>query len=201
MNLAIIKNVDLILFAGDLFDHNRMKDDLIHFVTEQLQRLTAPIVILPGNHDCLIPDSIFDRTELWKGCGTIQIFMDPHGETLEIPDLGISLWGKPISSDYHDVRPLEGMPTPQRDNGFWHIAVAHGYFVNTDPPLFPSYHITQEEIAGSSWDYIALGHIPVFQCICNDPVAYYSGSPSFYNTIALVELAEDTGVMVTNCKL
>ena len=200
VNLAIMKNVDLVIFAGDLFDHNRMKDDLIHFVTEQLQRLTVPAVILPGNHDCLIPDSIFDRAELWEDCDKLQIFMDPRGETLEIPELGMSLWGKPISSDYDDILPLEGMPSPQ-ENGFWHIAVAHGYFVSSDPPLFPSYHITQEEIAGSGWDYVALGHIPIFRCICDDPVAYYSGSPSFSNTIALVELAEDAGARVTPCRL
>jgi hypothetical protein len=89
-----MKNVDLVIFAGDLFDHNRIREDLIRFVTEQLQRLTVPVVILPGNHDCLIPDSIFDKTELWEDCGKLHIFMDPRGETLEIPELGVSLWGK-----------------------------------------------------------------------------------------------------------
>ena len=45
--------VDMLLIAGDLFDHNRVPDETIAFVQEQLRRLQRPVVILPGNHDCL----------------------------------------------------------------------------------------------------------------------------------------------------
>ena len=200
VNLAIKTKVDLVIVAGDLFDHNRGDDNLISFVVEQLQRLPVYVAILPGNHDCLAPGSVFERAELWKNCANVRVFRAPHGETLDLPGLGVSLWGKSIDC-YDDVRPLAGIPRPQ-GNGQWNIAVAHGYYVNAEPPLFPSYHITREEIVTSGWDYIALGHILTFRCVCDEPVkAYYCGSPSLSGTVAIVDLAEETGVQVTCCPL
>ena len=58
---AIAAEVDVLLIAGDLFDHNRVPDETIAFVQEQLRRLQRPVVILPGNHDCLYTHAIYDR--------------------------------------------------------------------------------------------------------------------------------------------
>lgn len=201
VGLAIKNKVDLVIIAGDLFDHNRVDDDLVSFVGGQLERLSVPTIILPGNHDCLVPGSVFERAERWRGCANVRILGAPQGETLDLPELGVSLWGKSFNSHDGNVRPLAGIPRPQ-ENGHWHIAVAHGYYVSSKLPLFPSYHISLEEIVTSGWDYIALGHIPVFRCICSEPVkAYYCGSPPLTGTVALVELAEQTGVQVSRCVL
>ncbi|MFC2034608.1 exonuclease SbcCD subunit D [Chloroflexota bacterium] len=196
VDLAIETKVDLVVVAGDLFDHNRVDDDIVSFVVGQFKRLSVPVVILPGNHDCLSPDSVFERAEFLENCPNIRVFREALGETIDLPDLGISLWGKPIDSYDYDVLPLEGIPSPQR-NGLWHIAVAHGCFVGDGPPLFPSYHITQKEIIASDWDYVALGHFVTFELVCDEPVkAFYSGAPSASGTVAIVELAEETGVEV-----
>ena len=197
VNLAIKTEVDLVIVAGDLFDHNRVDENLVSFVVEQVRRLLVPVVILPGNHDCLAPDSVFERVGLWQNGANVRIFRSPYGETIDLPELGMSLWGKAHDSYDHDVLPLAGLPRPQR-NGSWHIAVAHGYFVSLAPPLLPSYHITQQEIVSSGWDYIALGHVVSFSCVCSEPVkAYYSGSPSLSGTVAIVDLDEEMGVRVS----
>lgn len=125
VELVIKTKVDLVIVAGDLFDHNKVGDNLVSFVAEQLQRLPVYVAIVPGNHDCLTPDSVFRRAALWRKCANVRVFRAPHGETLDLPGLGISLWGKSIDSYEHDVRPLAGIPRPQ-GNGQWHIAVAHG---------------------------------------------------------------------------
>ena len=201
VGLAIKTKVDLVIIAGDLFDHNRIDDNLVSFVAEQLQRLPVDVVILPGNHDCLVPGSAFERTDLWKNCANVRVFRSPYGETFDLPGLGVSVWGKCIDSYEGNIRPLAGIPQPQK-NGWWHIAVAHGYYVGDEFPVFPSLHITQEEIITSGWDYIALGHLPTFRCVCNEQVkAYYSGSPSLSSAVAIVNLAEETGVQVTRCSL
>ena len=201
VDLAIKTKVDLVIIAGDLFDHNKVDDGLVNFVAEQVQRLSAYVAILAGNHDCLAPGSAFRRAGLWKNCANVRVFRAPQGETLDLPSLGVSLWGKSIDSYEHDVRPLAGIPRPKGD-GQWYIAVAHGYCVGAGPPVFRSYHITQEEIITSGWDYIALGHLITFECVCDEPVkAYYCGSPSLSGTVAIVDLAEETGVQVTCCSL
>jgi len=201
VNLAIEPKVDLVIIAGDLFDHNRVDDSVVSFVVEQLQRVPAYVAILPGNHDCLVPDSVYHRVELWKGATNVRIFREPQGETLVLPGLGVSLWGKANVSHDGDLRPLAGIPQPL-EKGQWHMAVAHGYYVDDKPPRFPSLHITREEIVISRQDYIALGHWPVFRCVCSEPVkAYYCDSPPLFGTVVIVDLAEETGVQVTRCPL
>lgn len=196
VNASREARVDVMIVAGDLFDHHRVEDNLVSFVAEQLRCVPAPVVILPGNHDCLIPGSALERPWLWKDCSNIHVLKAPEGEMLTLPDLGLALWGKSILSYEQDVRPLAGIPQPQ-DNGQWYIALAHGYYVTTEPPFFHSYNITHEEIIASGWDYIALGHLVTFRCVCSEPVtAYYCGSPSS-GTAALVDLSEEKGVQVS----
>src|SRR5712692_6992273 len=50
---ALTERVDLLLIAGDLFDHNRVPDETVEFARRELDRLRSPVVVLPGNHDCL----------------------------------------------------------------------------------------------------------------------------------------------------
>ena len=204
VNLAIKTKVDLVIVAGDLFDSNRVDDNLVSFVVEQLQPLSVPTFILPGNHDCLAPDSVYHRIELWKEASNIRVFRAPQGETLTLP--GLSVWGKPITSHNDDgIRPLAGIPQPQ-GKGQWHIAVAHGfYYADTGPALFPSLHITHKEIVASGQDYIALGHCPNFRCVCDTPVkACYCDSPywaSPQDTVNIVDLIDGTGVQVSRYSL
>ncbi len=61
---AIAAEVDALLIAGDLFDHNRVPDETIAFTQAQLRRLQRPVVILPGNHDCLYTNAVYDRHQL-----------------------------------------------------------------------------------------------------------------------------------------
>ena len=71
---AIKTMVDLVIIAGDLFDHNRVNDNLVSFAVEQLQRLPMYVIILPGNHDCLAPGSAYLRTHLWENCANALSF-------------------------------------------------------------------------------------------------------------------------------
>jgi exonuclease SbcD len=200
-DLATQMKVDLVLVAGDLFESARVEDDIVRFVAQQFQRLPMPVVILPGNHDCLVPGSAYDRRELWQKCANVHIFREPDGGILTLPDMGLTLWGKPILSYDDDARPLAGIPCPQ-NSGQWHIALAHGHYVTNPSPYFTSYNITREEIVTSGWDYIALGHMVTFACVCEEPVkAYYCGSPSQTGGVVMVDLAEETGVQVNHYSL
>jgi exonuclease SbcD len=191
---------DLLIIAGDLFDHNRVNEDLVRYTADSLQDAPCPVFIIAGNHDCYTPGSVYDRFDFWQDCSNIKIFKGEDGEMVQLPDLGVSMWGKSIDSDEEDVLPLAGIPQPEI-NGNWNIAVAHGYFVGKNPPLFPSYHITEREVVDLKWDYLALGHVPAFRCLCEQPMTYYSGSPSFSKNAALVEFSEERGVSVTRCEL
>ena len=198
VDLAIDAKADLVLIAGDLFDHNRIGADLVNFVLEQLHRLSTYVVILPGNHDYLSRDSVYQNMDFWENAPNVCIFRELEGETFTLPQIGVEVWGKPIAYDDGDIQPLVGIP-PRQKNGFWHIAIAHGNYIDAEVDLFSNLHITKADIIASEQDYVALGHAPVFRCVCSEPVkAYYGGSPSFSGTAAIVNLLDDSGVHV-NC--
>ena len=48
---------DVVLLAGDTFDHNRLPAAVLHRAAARLREAGLPIVILPGNHDPAMPDS------------------------------------------------------------------------------------------------------------------------------------------------
>ena len=202
VDLASKTKVDLVIVAGDLFDYNRVGDNLVSFVIERLEALPVPTFILPGNHDCLDSDSVYHRAELWKDTKNVRIFLTLEGETLTLP--GLSVWGKPITSFVGNLRPLAGIPQPH-GKGQWHIAVAHGshepFF---EPAILSGFHISREDIITSGQDYIALGHYATFKCVYDAPLkVYYCDSPygAYPHTVNIVDFIEGTGVQVKRVTL
>lgn len=198
INLTVQESVNLLLIAGDLFDQNQIDDNVLEFVKAQFSRISIPIIILPGNHDCLVEDSVYNKS-LWQNCPDIHIIRRGQGEIVVIPKLNVSVWGKAIDT-YFDVRPFIGVPQPER-NGNWNIAAAHGLVVKHLPHHTRSYIITEAEIKDTSWDYIALGHMTIFERVWSNPPAYYCGSATEKGTVALVDLNEETGVEITRCDI
>jgi DNA repair exonuclease SbcCD nuclease subunit len=168
--------VDMVLIAGDLFDHNRVHEDTVQFVQEQLQRVQRPVVILPGNHDCLYTNAIYDRYDFTAACDNVRVITQLNGQVLDFPALDLVIWGRAMEEHEPGFHPLAHLPT--RHDQRWHIAMAHGFFYETRQEAERSSPIFAEEIRDTGWDYVALGHqhtlTNVSQC---NVVAYYSGAP------------------------
>lgn len=195
VDLTIQLRASLLIIAGDLFDHNRVDASIVEFAQRELLRSRVPVVILPGNHDCLALDSVYRLPYFSKSLPNIHIFTAPEGERISFADLDLAVWGKPIISYDGDLRPMIGVPP--RGIERWQIAVAHGHYVGalTDEPH--SFQISEEEIVRSSQDYVALGHLGAFRCVCNEPVkAYFTGSPSITGAVAVVDFDTEVGVEV-----
>jgi DNA repair exonuclease SbcCD nuclease subunit len=186
---------DSIIIAGDLFDYNGINTPTLEFALRELQRATVPVLILPGNHDCLSADSVYRRVSFSKVASNVRVFTTPEGERFSFPELDLAVWGKPITNYGAEFCPMSGIP-PRSGEG-WQIAVAHGYYVSAQAQLAGSYQIDEEEIVNSCQDYVALGHWPSFRCICNAPVkAFYPGSVSETGTAAIVDFLDDEGIKV-----
>src|SRR5215510_2305669 len=52
---------DVVLLAGDSFDNHRQPLGLLERAAQMLRDYEKPVVILPGNHDPLTPDSVYRR--------------------------------------------------------------------------------------------------------------------------------------------
>ncbi len=199
---ALTAEVDALLIAGDLFDHNRVPDDTIAFAQEQLRRLQRPVVILPGNHDCLYTNAIYDRHNFHAACDNVRVITELQGQVIEFPELDLVLWGRAMEEHTPSFHPLEHIPT--RHDQRWHIAMAHGFFYPTRQQPDRSSPIFAEEIRDTGWDYVALGHQHVLTDVSQGSVtAYYSGAPLVNWTgetpnghVLLLDLSPEHGVRV-----
>jgi DNA repair exonuclease SbcCD nuclease subunit len=177
VDCTLNERVDLLLIAGDLFDHNRVPDETVEFVRGELDRLRNPVVILPGNHDCLRANAIYDRHDLSAGADHIRVIRRLDGETIEFPELDAVVWGRAMEEHEPGFSPLAGIPG--RDEGRWCIAMGHGFFYDQRQRPDRSSPIFAEEIRDAGWDYFALGHHHSRTDVSQGPVvAHYAGAPT-----------------------
>jgi hypothetical protein len=71
IDLALELRADAVTIGGDLYEHERSTLDTGHFLRQQFERLgDAPAFIAPGNHDPVLPDSLWRRVD-WPANVTI----------------------------------------------------------------------------------------------------------------------------------
>ncbi|MBI2885702.1 MAG: DNA repair exonuclease [Chloroflexi bacterium] len=183
---------DLVLLAGDVFDHNRLPKDLLEKAADLIESAALPVVILPGNHDPLTQNSVYRRGRLGV-LPKVAIIGLTAEQTVVLPHLDLSVWGRPHIS-YEDMAPLED-PSPRQTH--WQIAMAHGHWMASPADHGRAWLLTSEEIAATGADYVALGHWDLAFRAGNGHVpAYYSGSPSFAKTINLVRFSSTADALV-----
>ena len=190
---------DALLLAGDVFDNERVGDDVVERFVAQMARLDVPAIVLPGNHDLAHKTSVYRRAPFEDAPDNLCIFADPSGEIMHFPELSLELWGRAMLSHTPAFRPLDGMPQPTA--GQWLVAMAHGHFHFEDDRDQRSSPIYPEDIAASPCHYLALGHWDRHADVSRgDATAVYSGCPygpigaPEQGAVCVVELDPDTGV-------
>jgi len=187
---------DLVLLAGDTFDHHRVPQALIERAAAVLASAPMPIVLLPGNHDPAVSTAIYRHGPL-AAVGNLHVIGISHDEAVDFPRLALEVWGR-AHHDYEDMIPFE---TVRLRRTRWLIAMAHGHYEpNPDRSIGPrpSWLIGDAEIAATGADYVALGHWNRAVRVGNGTVpAYYSGSPEYAGTVNVVRLSAVDGVTVT----
>jgi DNA repair exonuclease SbcCD nuclease subunit len=191
---------DVVILAGDTFDHHRLPQALIERAAAVIAAAAMPVVVLPGNHDPAIGAAVYRGAAL-AAVNNLHVLGVTHDEAVQFPDLSLEIWGR-AHRDYDDMIPFERMrPRSTR----WQIAVAHGHYEpmparNGGPQ--PSWLIGDAELAATGADYVALGHWNRAIRVGNGAVpAYYSGSPEFAGTINVVRMSEAAGVTVSRAPL
>lgn len=200
LNAARKMAADVVILAGDTFDHHRVPQALVERAAAVIARAALPVVILPGNHDPAIDEAIY-RGAAFADVSNLHVLGITHDEAVLFPNLSLEIWGR-AHRDYDDMIPFERMrPRSTR----WQIAVAHGHYEpmparNGGPQ--PSWLIGDAELAATGADYVALGHWNRAIRVGNGAVpAYYSGSPEFAGTINVVRMSEAAGVTVSRAPL
>ncbi len=144
------ENVDFILISGDLFDSNQVDHSILNAVSRIFSKTApTPIYLLPGNHDPLGKDSLFNDP-VWEKLDNLTIFTQPepynHGN--------VTIYPCPLSQKNSQDDPTEWINA--KDNPNISIGLAHGnlqvgFIDETNFPIDP------ERTTLSGLDYLALG--------------------------------------------
>jgi DNA repair exonuclease SbcCD nuclease subunit len=200
LTAATAVRADIIILAGDVFDNHRQPLRLLERAAQMLRDYRSPVVILPGNHDPLTPDSVYRRAGLGQ-IPNVRILGLNIDQSVEFREFELEIWGR-AHFDYSDMAPLAD-PKPRSTR--WQLAAAHGHYVDEarDPNrLIGSWLIHREELAATDADYVALGHWnQATQVGKGDVTAYYSGSPDYAGTVNVIRLVSNGQVEVSQTAL
>ena len=165
---------DVVLMVGDIFDNDRVSDEVLEYFLAQVGRLSVPVVVLPGNHDLVHETSVYRRTPFTKKPDNLRVIYSATGELVSFPGLGVDLWGRAMPMHSPEFRPLKGMPAPV--DGRWLVGLAHGHFHFDEDRRPRSSPIYPEEVARAGCHY--LGHWDRHGDVsCGDVTAVDSGCP------------------------
>jgi DNA repair exonuclease SbcCD nuclease subunit len=198
--IARAVRADVVLLAGDTFENNQLGSAILDRAGGLLAEAGMPVVILPGNHDPALADSVFVRGGFSR-IPNLSILGVTHDEAVPFPRFDLEIWGH-AHRDYFSMAPLRG---PRQRSTRWQVAMAHGHYEPPETranPLRPSWVFGDEEIAATAADYLALGHWDrPMQDGSGVVPAYYSGSPELAGTVNLVRLNAAGEVVVAREKL
>jgi DNA repair protein SbcD/Mre11 len=183
---------DLMLLAGDLFDSNSARSETVQWAMAALARLPFPVLMIPGNHDCMVEGGIYRRHD-FNRIPNVRLLAAEAGELAYLPALGVVAWGKGMVDHSSDYSPLGGCPDRPGDCR-WYLGLGHGLYVPHGGETDRSSPIHMREIEASHCDYLALGHHHAAMALVTETAtAAYSGSPTDLiggaATYVLVDLA------------
>jgi DNA repair exonuclease SbcCD nuclease subunit len=163
VDLANERACDLLVVAGDLFDHPRVQKGVVRRAGEILARFEGVVAVLPGNHDY-----VQEEDPLWPD------FMEALGEghhllrqeePCDLTGQGIPavLFPGVCTSRHSKENAVGWIPGALEDlsleEGVLRIGVAHGSLEGLSPDFDGDYFpMTEAELRASGLDLWLLGH-------------------------------------------
>ncbi|WBT09773.1 exonuclease SbcCD subunit D [Corynebacterium sp. SCR221107] len=175
--IAVAQGCSFIVIAGDVFEHNALKDRTILRALEQLKSLAVPVYLLSGNHDPLTADSYFYKAQELEG---VTVFFDSEPIEVEVPGGTIELIGAPLKSKYasHDLvgQAIKDLQPSNRIR----IVVGHGQvdsYGTENTAALVDLALVESKLKDGSIDYVAMGDTHSAQPIGTSAKVWFSGAP------------------------
>jgi hypothetical protein len=173
--LATQRTVDAVLVAGDVFDTQAVSDRTIRRLFAAMQGFSGPWVLIAGNHDAALAESIWTRA-LRLGCVPMNVHIPQQPEIVLLEACQTAILAAPLNQrhTYDDVTQVfDRMETPA---GWLRIGLAHGSVSGRLPESADvSNPIAADRATRASLDYLALGDW--HGCLQIDERTWYAGTP------------------------
>jgi DNA repair protein SbcD/Mre11 len=184
VELAIVEKVDIFLVAGDLFDSNTQPRRSVERVAAELGRLTRAgirSVIIPGTHDVYDGASIYrsyDLPGMARATSDWVVVLTPYVPEVVFPPLDTIIFGRVFDTKRSPRSPLAGLDAKADTRATWKVGMVHGALAIPGRTDSDAVVVTEEEIAKTGLDYLAMGHWhSASQGRAGDVTYAYSGAP------------------------
>lgn len=180
LGIAQQQAVDVVLVAGDVFDKEQPATSLWRKLLRQLREadLRCPLVMLPGNHDPLIPGSVWERGHPFRAALPAWVHVVDHdGFQLDLA-AGATVFSRPTQHRKSSRDPVQALPARQAGDETIRIGLAHGQTCQIDDQS-ANHPIDLADAARRGFDYLALGDTHGFRNLAaaNQSPILYSGTP------------------------
>lgn len=184
LNLAESRNVDAVLCAGDLFDDPSPEEPWWGGVLREFARRdwTRPVILLPGNHDPLTPNSLYDPSHPFRaGLPAYVHVVDRKGWELPLgPDAVVV--ASPCLSRAGQTDLAASLPAREDGDDRIRIGLVHGQTFDIEG-YQTNFPIERGAARERGLDYLAIGDTHAFREIEPDAAAptVYPGAPEATN--------------------
>lgn len=150
--LALAREADVLLLAGDLLDTGFAYRETTEVLRETLSALRIPVFIAPGNHDYYSARSPWARMEMPEN---VHVFRSASMECVPLPELDAEVFGAAFT-DESCAPLLRQFTPPENAENRLRLMCIHGEVGSGEGKYNP---ITDAELAACGMHYVALGHV------------------------------------------
>ncbi len=172
--LAEEQRVDAILVAGDVFDAQTVSDKTIRRLANAMQGYEGPWVLLPGNHDAALAESVWTRGgRIGAFASNVIACLDPVAHVVAGK---FALLPAPLTQRHTYADLTEWFAAAATPEGLPRIGLAHGCVQGVLPDDVDSANpIAAGRASTARLDYLALGDWHGTRRI--DDRTWYAGTP------------------------
>ena len=173
--LAVSQGVDAVLVAGDVFDAQGVADKTIHRLFNSMAAFSGPWVLIPGNHDAGLAESVWARAARLNAVPpNAHVCLRP--EPLLFSSLGLAVLPAPLTQRHTHNDMTEWFAAAQVPPGLFRVGLAHGSVQGILAETIDSSNpIAAARADQAGLDYLALGDW--HGCKQVDARTWYSGTP------------------------
>jgi DNA repair exonuclease SbcCD nuclease subunit len=172
--LAQEREVDAVVVAGDVFETNAVSDETLRRTLGALTAYKGPWLLLPGNHDAALADSVWTRMKRLKPPSNVITLTTPEPQL--VAEHRLAILPAPLTRRHEALDPTAAFDHMDTPPGAVRVGVAHGSVTNRLPERGESINeIADDRADRARLDYLALGDWHGTQEIA--PRTWYAGTP------------------------
>ncbi|MEF2553410.1 DNA repair exonuclease [Aurantimonas sp. A2-1-M11] len=172
--LAQERGCDAVLVAGDAFDDNTVSDRDLNRTLEAMAGFRGPWIMLPGNHDAALSESVWTR--LRRRAGQASVVIADRPEPIALKDGAAVILPAPLTRRHEGADLTAWFDHAEAPAGAVRIGLAHGSVANRLPAKAESGNpIADDRSERARLDYLALGDWHGYVEIA--PRTVYAGTP------------------------